>query len=148
MARTLAEAYRQQKNAPDAITVELANIAYSFLRDLDAIETRNKELLVEMDALESQGLIYATEYWRPDVAGNSKYLYLHYPQRGPQRNRQYVGADPAKIAEAQAGIARAKAYDKLASEQAGIKKRVNDAHLHMGLASGALSDKPRLYRGW
>ncbi len=149
MARSLAQVYRQERDAPEAITIELANIAYAFLRDLEKIEARNKELLEQMAALQEQGLIYATVYWRPSNTGEAKYLYLHFPpQRGQDRTRQYVGADPDKIAAAQAGIARAKQYDVLAAEQAEIRKRVNDAHIHVGQAGYSLAGKPRLYRAW
>lgn len=149
MARNLAAVFTQERDASQAITIELANLAYALLRDLEKIEARNKELVAEMAVLKKQGLIYATTYWRPDAAGDNKYLYLHFPQRqGRNRDRRYIGADADKIAEALAGIERAKQYDVLATEHASIKKRINDAHMHVDHASCSLADKPRMFRAW
>lgn len=149
MASSLAQVYGRERNAVDAITTEMANNASAFLRGLEAIKARNGELAEQMAALQEQGLIYATVYWRPDKDGEDKYLYLHFPpERGKERTRQYIGADPEKIAAAKTGIARAKHYDALAAEQAELRKRIDDAHLHLEQASYALAGKPRLYRAW
>ena len=47
-----------------------------------------------MKELQTAGLTYAAEHWR-----DGKYLYLIHPSRDGQRERKYVGADPAKIKE-------------------------------------------------
>lgn len=72
-----------------------------------------------MTALQQAGLIYASEYWRSD-----KYLYLIYPSRDGQRERKYVGADEAKIAEAKAAMQRAKDYDSLAAQASAIERKL------------------------
>lgn len=71
----------------------------------------------EMEVLKKAGLTYASEHWR-----SGKYLYLIYPSRDGQRERKYIGADPAKIADAQASIRRANEYDRLAIEAARIER--------------------------
>lgn len=66
-----------------------------------------------MAALKRAGLIYAAEHWR-----EGRYLYLIFPMRDGQRPKPaYVGCDPARIAEAQAALARAVEYDALAEQQ-------------------------------
>jgi hypothetical protein len=77
----------------------------------------------EMEALKKAGLAYAREHWR-----SGKYLYLIYPSRGGQRERKYIGADPAKIADAQASIRWAHEYDRLAIEAACIERTLQQRH--------------------
>lgn len=143
MARSLAEVFRG-----GSLTAELSNIGYAFLQELQKVDQRYLELQTQLAELKAQGLIYATEYWRPDNNGDSKYLYLHYPQKmGARREREYVGSDPEKIEKAQAGIARAKKYDELAAEAEQLRQRVETAHGHVAAAANAIKGKPAPYRG-
>jgi uncharacterized protein (DUF2225 family) len=143
VARTLAEVFRG-----GSLTVELSNIGYAFLQDLQKVDQRYLELQAQLAELKAQGLIYATEYWRPDNNGESKYLYLHYPQRaGSRREREYVGSDPEKIENAQAGIARAKKHDELAAEAEQLRQRVETAREHITSAMNVIKGKPAPYRG-
>ncbi len=69
------------------------------------IETQKAALAAkqsEMETLKNAGLIYANEHWR-----SGKYLYLIYPSHDGQRERKYIGANPAKIEAAEASIHRA-----------------------------------------
>lgn len=86
---------------------ELAGRALKNSRDtLAAIADR-------MAALKRAGLIYAAEHWR-----EGRYLYLIFPMKDGQRPKPaYVGCDPARIAEAQAALARAVEFDALAEQQ-------------------------------
>ena len=72
-----------------------------------------------MNDLQTAGLAYAVEHWR-----DGKYLYLIHPSRNGQRPRKYVGANPAKIAEAQASIRRAGEYDALSQEAVKIEAKM------------------------
>ena len=72
-----------------------------------------------MKELQTAGLTYAAEHWR-----DGKYLYLIHPSRDGQRERKYVGADPAKIAVAQASIRRAGEYDQLSREAMQIEVKL------------------------
>ena len=72
-----------------------------------------------MNDLQTAGLAYAVEHWH-----DGKYLYLIHPSRNGQRPRKYVGANPAKIAEAQASIRRAGEYDALSQEAVKIEAKM------------------------
>jgi hypothetical protein len=71
----------------------------------------------EMETLKNAGLIYANVHWR-----SGKYLYLIYPSHDGQRERKYIGANPAKIEAAKASIRRANEYGQLATEAAQIER--------------------------
>lgn len=62
-----------------------------------------------MAHLRRQGLIHASPHWR-----EGRYLYLVHPAQGKHRRRQYIGADPEKVRDAQRGIERAREHDELA----------------------------------
>ncbi len=79
-----------------------------------------------MLTLKAAGLIYAAEHWR-----KGKYLYLIYPQVNGQRERKYIGADPARIAEAKAGIQRAIEYDQLTAKVKSMESRLSMAQSHL-----------------
>ena len=86
------------------------------------IETQKAALVAkqsEMETLKNAGLIYANEHWR-----SGKYLYLIYPSHDGQRERKYIGANPAKIEAAKASIHRANMYDQLASEAGQIERKL------------------------
>lgn len=73
----------------------------------------------EMETLKNAGLIYANVHWR-----SGKYLYLIYPSHDGQRERKYIGANPAKIEAAHASIRRANEYDQLATEAGQIERKL------------------------
>ncbi|CAA9890794.1 conserved hypothetical protein [Candidatus Methylobacter favarea] len=103
------------------------------------IAAQKAELMVkqnEMNALKQAGLIYANEHWR-----SGKYLYLIYPSKDGQRERKYVGADPAKIDEAKASIRRAKEYDRLAAELMVIEQALLNGRMRLRDAVSCLSGK-------
>ena len=62
-------------------------------------------------ALLKKGVIRANKHLR---AG--RYLVLVYPQENGKRQREYIGADPERIAHVQAGIERAGELDRLTEE--------------------------------
>lgn len=73
----------------------------------------------EMETLKNAGLIYANVHWR-----SGKYLYLIYPSHDGQRERKYIGANPAKIEAAKASIRWANKYNQLASEAGQIERKL------------------------
>jgi hypothetical protein len=77
-------------------------------KSIKELEEQRKTIFDHMTALENQGLIYASTYYR-----NEKYLYLIYPMVDGKRKREYVGCDPQKIEDAKVGIARGHEYDRL-----------------------------------
>ncbi len=101
-----------------ALADELPALIEGMEADMDAVASRMAEL-------RNAGLIYASEFWRKD-RGEPKYFYLIYPQvQGKQRERIYIGRDQQKIAEARAGIARAKEYDELESRLSRMSGRAS-----------------------
>ena len=120
-------------------TADLLKLAGELPAKIAELEASIQAVDKRMAELKAAGLIYATEHWRKDAAGEPKFLYLLYPSRaGEKLRRDYVGSDPAKVAEARAGIARAQEYDQLADQQRGLTGRVyhvssdlERAHLHI-----------------
>lgn len=62
----------------------------------------------EMQRLDAEGRIYASPHWR-----EGRYLYLIHPSEGGRRVREYVGAEPKKIAKAMRGVQNAQNFDDL-----------------------------------
>lgn len=82
------------------------------------LHTRHQDLETEANRLQALQPINATAYYRKDHQGQPRYLYLHHPTHNDApRKRQYVGADPARQAQAMAHI---KAYHDLVKVQTEI----------------------------
>lgn len=97
---------------------ELPALIDDLKREIDGVVSR-------MASLKNAGLIYATEFWRRNADGIPKYFYLLYPQElGKPRRREYVGCDPQRIAQARAGIARAREYENAGFVLQGLNHRV------------------------
>ncbi|MBE0436925.1 MAG: hypothetical protein IBX56_14105 [Methylomicrobium sp.] len=93
--------------------------------EIEVLEADIVAIVERMAELQADGLIYATEHWRKDANQEPKYFYLLYPQKqGEPRKRVYIGCDAARIAEARAGIGRAKEFDILAGRLSSLKSRV------------------------
>ena len=91
---------------------ELAKEAGKLPGQLAKLDATLAAIADRMAALKRAGLIYAAEHWR-----EGRYLYLIFPMRDGQRPKPaYVGCDPARIAEAQAALARAVEFDALAEQ--------------------------------
>ena len=106
------------------------------------IEAQKAALAVkqkEMETLKDAGLIYANLHWR-----SGKYLYLIYPSHDGQRERKYIGADPAKIEAAKASIRRANEYGQLATEAAQIERTLQQGSERLRDAVAYLSGR----RSW
>ncbi|MCR5860125.1 hypothetical protein [Mesorhizobium sp. J428] len=102
------------------------------------------DLVGQTAKLKAAGLIYATEWWRPDGNGAPRYLYLLYPQQpGQPRRRDYVGADDDKIQEARESIARAKQFDTLTAEAQQIREKIENAAEFLDQGCAVLKGKPR-----
>lgn len=81
---------------------------------LEHMEQVGHELAIldeKLGELEDLERYHAGTYWRDD-----KYLYIIYPSENGQRKREYIGADPEKVAEALAPIRRHKLYTYLCNE--------------------------------
>lgn len=92
---------------------ELAATAGKLPGQISKLDATLAAIADRMAALKRAGLIYAAEHWR-----EGRYLYLIFPMRDGQRPKPaYVGCDPARIAEAQAALARAVEFDALAEQQ-------------------------------
>jgi hypothetical protein len=92
---------------------ELAATAGKLPGQIAKLDAVLAAIAARMAELKRAGLIYAAEHWR-----EGRYLYLIFPMRDGQRPKPaYVGCDPARIAEAQAALARAVEFDALAEQQ-------------------------------
>lgn len=90
------------------------------LRALDAYRAECKADLAKLIEL---GTVRASEHWR-----DGKYLYLIHPtDSAGQRKREYIGADPDRIANARAALARQRAADELAATLKTITEKTTDA---------------------
>ena len=109
-----------------AHTAELMKLAGELPALIEGLEADIAAVSARMAELKKAGLVYASEHWRKDANDEPKYFYLLYPQKnGEPRRRDYIGCDTAKIAEARAGIARAKEYDELAARLSSLSGRVH-----------------------
>lgn len=151
MARSTPAPTKKPAAPKKAFTAELAKLTAEFPDMIGKLEGEIAERVQRMDALKKEGLIYASEFWRKDSEGNPKYLYLNYPQKGnsSKRERHYVGCDPAEIAKAKAGIARAKEYDDFASVYKTLIRRAESAAEAMQGARHYLTNaKQPTYHGY
>lgn len=120
-------------------TVELVRLVGELAPLVSILDQRIDQVLAKMTQLEKAGLINATEHWRKD-GGLPKYMYLLHPQKpGARRQREYVGADPAKIARARAGMARAGEHAQLANQAAQLARDVRTIAENLRVAKHHLS---------
>jgi len=82
------------------------------------LKRRYDELSLEEEKLKEVGFLHALPFWK-----SKKYLYLLYTDTNGQRQRRYVGCNPAKIDAAFEEIQRAEQYDKLIMKLEDIKVR-------------------------
>lgn len=81
----------------------------------------------EMKTLKDAGLIYAGTWYK-----SGKYLYLIHPSDGfGYRKREYVGAEPEKIAAALEGIERGRKYDKAKARRNRLRDELNTIQYHL-----------------
>lgn len=71
--------------------------------------------------LEAAGTTQASEYLR-----EGRYLYLIHPQRNGHRRREYIGSDPAKIAQARGRVHRFKQAEAHRQELANLDRRLTE----------------------
>lgn len=125
-----------------AHTAELFKMAGELPTLIEVLEADIVAIVERMAELQADGLIYATEHWRKDANQEPKYFYLLYPQKqGEPRKREYIGCDAARIAEARAGIGRAKEFDILAGRLSSLKSRVKTVAGSLSDACRFLTDK-------
>jgi hypothetical protein len=89
---------------------------------LARLDAAISEHSAEITRLEDEGMINAKEYWR-----NDKYLYLIYPQRSGERTREYIGADPEKIAAAQKKLANYTRWHDVQAEKVDLERQMRYA---------------------
>ena len=113
--------------------IRLVLQAYSTLQgELENIDT-------ELMTLEFTDRANATEYWRED-----KYLYLiHSTDENGERKREYIGADPVKIEQAQYRITAHRLYCDLTKRRQAINYKLSAASYQLDLALYSLNGKQR-----
>lgn len=110
---------------------------------LSHMETINHNTRQEMQVLQKAGLKYATPHYRAE-----RYLYLIHPQHNGERIREYVGADPAKIAAALDAINRAHQFDRLAEDLKREEARMNEVEYQLDRAIRATENKLLQFAAW
>jgi prefoldin subunit 5 len=78
-----------------------------------------RRIQARMDELTNAGMTTSKPVYR-----NGKYLTLVSPMIGGARSRQYIGSDPAKIAEAMAMIDRQQEYNNLQTALADLNSNL------------------------
>jgi len=89
---------------------------------IDQLKQKKISKLEEKMALESTNLIFATPYWHQE-----KYLYLIYPKKNNQRQREYVGAKKLKIEKALNSVKRGKRHTQVCKEIDDINQQLRTA---------------------
>ncbi len=105
------------KNENDTLTTATAAWR-SIEATLQRLVAESAALTEQMRELEEAGIIDAGEHWRPDAQKKRTILELVYAKnsewvRSGKRRIKYIGKDPAKIAEVQAGRERFAAWQEL-----------------------------------
>lgn len=120
-------------NTEVAVLVAQLNMAVDTLAGLDALQAALQQ---EMDRLaQDKFATVPTELWE-DRQGKGRYLRLQFRQDGNgQRQRIYVGCDPAKIAEAQQTMTNTQRWIELQGERERIAGRTR--HLLRALQEAA-----------
>lgn len=88
--------------------------------NITKLTTKAAALRESAETLKTAGITTSKPTYR-----DGKYLYLVGPMVDGSRTREYVGSDPAKIAEALAKVDRQKQYDELKNELAGLERRLS-----------------------
>lgn len=110
---------------------------------LSHMETINHNTRQEMQALQKAGLKYATPHYRAE-----RYLYLIHPQHDGERIREYVGANPAKIAAALDAINRTHQFDRLAENLEREEARISAVEYQIETAIRATGNKLLQFATW
>jgi hypothetical protein len=110
---------------------------------LTHMETINHNTRHEMHALQKAGLKYATPHYRAE-----RYLYLIHPQHNGERIREYVGADPVKIAAALDAINRAHQFDRLDDNLKREEARISAVEYQLDMAIRATGNKLLQFATW
>lgn len=92
-------------------TDNLLPLARQLVANLEIAQQTFAALKAKIEALEEAGIANASPSYR-----DGKYLYLIFPMVDGERKREYIGADPEKIAAALARIERNKQHSALTAE--------------------------------
>lgn len=105
---------------------------------LDKLETairslysRQAELQNQIDDLNRLGWVDAKSHWRDE-----KYLYLIHPMKDGERVREYIGADPQKIAEALDRIARKAEIEEVEKKHSEVSASLSQLIYYLRQAMG------------
>ncbi len=101
-----------------------------------SIESRRDAIQAEMDEINRLGFCDAKPHYR-----DGKYLYLIHPMVDGERKREYIGADPEKIMDALARIARKDRYEQLEQELGEVNWIMSQVHQHLWSAISAATPK-------
>jgi hypothetical protein len=121
-ARVLDRAPAGAPGGPlDGSDATISELAAALVEAAALLDQEITIVAAQIEELTAQGCVQATPYWRKDVHGRPYSLYLIHPtQADGTRQRQYIGADPDKQAQALAGVMR---YEERERLQANVERR-------------------------
>jgi hypothetical protein len=129
----------QAHQVPDFVTKLLTQSTQAYHALQPALGKR-AALVEELDEIEHDGWTRGSEYWRD----GDKLVLVHPTDRETgDRYREYIGKEPAKIAEARARVARGVRRDAIQSELQELDRRLRQAQEALEQFSQALSGKSR-----
>lgn len=102
---------------------EVSRLAAGVVPALEAVVEKRAALAREIAALEKAGIVNATPFWN-----KGRYLYLSYPMKNYDREREYIGTDQARIDEALAKVERFKTHKALSQELSAVDAAFQGAH--------------------
>ncbi|NMG32605.1 hypothetical protein [Aromatoleum evansii] len=113
---------------------DLARACEEIAAQLRALDDHREQCERDLTKLAELGTIRASEHWR-----DGKYLYLIHPTDScGQRKREYIGADPDKVANARAAMARERAADELRVTLKTIQEKTAAAWQYIGYAKSTI----------
>lgn len=115
---------------------DLARACEQIAAQLRALDAHREQCEGDLTKLAELGTIRASEHWR-----DGKYLYLIHPTDScGQRKREYIGADPDKVANARAAMARQRAADELRATLKKIQEKTATAWQYIGHAKSIIEN--------
>jgi hypothetical protein len=102
--------------------MEYTEIIQAISDGLARLDAAISERAAEIQQLEEEGMINAKEHWR-----GGKYLYLIHPQKNGERQREYIGADPDKIATARKRMANYQRWHDAQAEKTSLEQQMRYA---------------------
>jgi hypothetical protein len=140
-ARVLDRAPAGAPGGPlDGSDATIPELAVALVEAAALLDQEIAVIAARIEELTALGCVRATPYWRKDAHGRPYSLYLiHSTQANGTRQRQYIGADLAKQAQALVGVTRYQERAQLIAALDARRHAQQAAATGLRTALGALS---------